>query len=95
MKKYEIGTLGVQPVAPQSELGTNVQLPSVELQVSEPMPVIQKKPEQNNLIKEPEAESDKVLVTLETLCYIFVVTVLKTRERFIVSNSDISIIPFP
>ena len=33
MKKYEKGTLGLQPVAPQSEPGTNVQLPSDELQV--------------------------------------------------------------
>ena len=46
MKKYEIGTLGMQPVAAVAN--------------SEPMPVIQKKPEQNNLIKEPEAESEKL-----------------------------------
>lgn len=67
MKKYVIGTLGVQPVAPHPKPGANVQLPSVELQVS------------NKIIKEPEAESEKVLMTLKTLCYSFVVTVLKTR----------------
>ena len=62
MKKYEIGRLGVQPVAPQSELGTNVQLPSVELQVSEPMSVVQKKAEENHLIKDSESfEIRKVL----------------------------------
>ena len=61
MRKYEIGTLGMQPVAAVAN--------------SEPMSVIQKKPEQNNLIKEPEAESEKVMLNLKILSYSFVVNV--------------------
>merc|ERR1711937_1052828 len=50
MKKYEIGTLGMQPVAAVAN--------------SEPMSVIQKKPEQNNLIKEPEYQPVPMILTI-------------------------------
>ena len=56
MKKYEIGTLGIQPVA---AVANSEPMPVIQKK-PEPMSVIQKKPEQNNLIKEPEAESEKL-----------------------------------